>query len=78
MVAKLETGAQVADVGCGHGASTILMAQAFPNSAFTGSDYHDGSIETARRQADKAGVADRIRFETSPGERATTAPATTW
>ncbi len=65
LVAKLETGAQVADVGCGHGASTILMAQAFPNSAFTGSDYHDGSIETARRQADKAGVADRIRFETS-------------
>jgi SAM-dependent methyltransferase len=66
VVAKLETGAQVADVGCGHGASTILMAQAFPNSAFTGSDYHDGSIDTARRQADKAGVADRIRFETSP------------
>jgi SAM-dependent methyltransferase len=65
VVAKLETGAQVADVGCGHGASTILMAQAFPNSAFTGSDYHDGSIDTARRQADKAGVADRIRFETS-------------
>ena len=52
---KLESGAHVADVGCGHGASTILMAQAFPNSTFTGSDYHDGSIETARRQADKAG-----------------------
>ena len=66
VVAKLETGARVADVGCGHGASTILMAQAFPQSTFTGSDYHDGSIETARRQADKAGVSDRARFETSP------------
>src|SRR5580692_5964857 len=50
VVAKLEGGARVADVGCGHGSSTILMAQAYPNSAFTGSDYHDGSIETARRQ----------------------------
>jgi SAM-dependent methyltransferase len=66
VLAKLETGAQVADVGCGHGASTILMAQAFPNSEFSGSDYHDGSIDTARRQADKAGVGDRIRFEASP------------
>ena len=66
VVTKLETGAQVADVGCGHGASTILMAQAFPNSAFTGSDYHSGSIETARSQADKAGVGDRVRFEASP------------
>jgi SAM-dependent methyltransferase len=65
VVAKLESGAEVADVGCGHGASTILMAQAFPKSAFTGSDYHDGSIEAARRQADKAGVADNVRFETS-------------
>jgi SAM-dependent methyltransferase len=66
VVAKLEQGAAVADVGCGHGASTILMAQAFPNSTFTGSDYHSGSIETARRQAQEAGVAERIRFETSP------------
>jgi SAM-dependent methyltransferase len=66
VVAKLERGAVVADVGCGYGASTILMAQAFPKSAFTGSDYHDGSIETARRQAAKAGVAERIRFETAP------------
>jgi SAM-dependent methyltransferase len=65
-VAKLERGALVADVGCGHGASTILMAQAFPNSSFAGSDYHDGSVETARRQAERAGVAERIRFETAP------------
>jgi SAM-dependent methyltransferase len=65
-VAKLERGALVADVGCGHGASTILMAQAFPNSTFVGSDYHEGSIETARRHAQEAGVADRVRFETAP------------
>src|SRR5436305_2673328 len=51
VVEKLERGALVADVGCGHGASTILMAQAFPNSRFVGFDYHDGSIETARRRA---------------------------
>jgi SAM-dependent methyltransferase len=62
-VAKLERGALVADVGCGHGASTILMAQAFPNSAFMGSDYHDGSIQTARRRAGEAGVAGRVHFE---------------
>src|SRR5579862_921602 len=50
VVAKLEAGATVADVGCGHGASTILMAQAFPRSTFTGSDYHAGSIAVARRR----------------------------
>ena len=66
VVAKLEQGARVADVGCGHGASTILMAQAFPRSTFVGSDYHEGSIETARKRAEEAGVADRVRFETSP------------
>jgi 2-polyprenyl-3-methyl-5-hydroxy-6-metoxy-1,4-benzoquinol methylase len=65
VVDKLERGALVADVGCGFGASTILMAQAFPNSAFVGSDYHGGSIETARRHAHEAGVADRVRFETA-------------
>ena len=64
--AKLERGALVADVGCGHGASTILMAQAFPNSTFVGSDYHDGSIETARRRAQEAGVAGRVGFDTAP------------
>src|SRR5213082_3878129 len=51
VVEKLERGAKVADVGCGHGASTILMAQSFPNSTFVGSDYHEGSIETATRKA---------------------------
>ncbi|MGP7999523.1 MAG: methyltransferase domain-containing protein [Streptosporangiaceae bacterium] len=66
VVAKLEAGAQVADVGCGHGSSTILMAQAYPNSSFTGSDYHQDSIETARRRAEAAGVADRVRFEVGP------------
>jgi 2-polyprenyl-3-methyl-5-hydroxy-6-metoxy-1,4-benzoquinol methylase len=63
---KLERGARVADVGCGHGASTILMAQAFPNSTFVGSDYHDGSIETARHRAREAGVADRVHFHVEP------------
>ena len=66
VVDKLERGALVADVGCGHGASTILMAQRFPNSVFVGSDYHAGSIETARRRAQEAGVADRARFEVAP------------
>jgi 2-polyprenyl-3-methyl-5-hydroxy-6-metoxy-1,4-benzoquinol methylase len=66
VVEKLEAGASVADVGCGHGASTILMAQAFPNSTFVGSDYHDVSISTARRRADEAGVSDRVRFEVAP------------
>ncbi len=66
VVAKLERGALVADVGCGHGASTILMAQAYPNSVFVGSDYHDGSVETARRRADEASLSGRARFETAP------------
>jgi SAM-dependent methyltransferase len=60
---KLQAGASVADVGCGHGASTILMATAFPQSTFSGSDYHDGSIETARERARDAGVSDRVSFE---------------
>jgi SAM-dependent methyltransferase len=66
VVAKLERGALTADVGCGYGASTILMAQAFPNSTFAGSDYHDGSIEAARLRAREAGVDDRVSFETAP------------
>ena len=61
VVDKLERGARVADVGCGHGASTILMAQAFPGSAFVGFDYHDSSIETARKRAEAAGVSN-VRF----------------
>ena len=63
VVSKLERGAQVADVGCGHGASTILMAQAFPRSKFVGFDSHEESIRTANERARKAGVADRLRFE---------------
>jgi SAM-dependent methyltransferase len=70
---KLERGAKVADVGCGHGASTILMAEAFPNSEFWGFDYHDASIARARELAEEAGVADRIEFAVAaakdyPGE----------
>ncbi|KRE02110.1 SAM-dependent methyltransferase [Bosea sp. Root381] len=61
--AKLMQGASVADVGCGHGASTILMAQAYPKSRFHGFDYHGPSIEKAREEADRAGVGDRIVFE---------------
>jgi SAM-dependent methyltransferase len=59
---KLERGAKVADVGCGHGASTIIMAEAFPNSEFFGFDYHDASIVRAREAAREAGVGDRITF----------------
>jgi SAM-dependent methyltransferase len=60
---KLEAGARVADVGCGKGASTLLMAQAFPKSHFTGFDYHDQSIEGARNSAKRQGIADRVTFE---------------
>jgi SAM-dependent methyltransferase len=63
VVAKLERGARVADVGCGVGASTILMAKAFPKSQFFGFDYHEGSIELARKRAAAAGVSDRVTFE---------------
>lgn len=62
VVGKLQHGARVADVGCGHGASTILMAQAFPQSTFVGVDYHDSSIDTARQRARAAGVAN-VTFE---------------
>ena len=61
--ARLKAGARVADVGCGHGASTVLMAQAYPKSKFAGFDYHEGSIQTARARAREAGVADRVDFE---------------
>ena len=60
---KLDRGADVADVGCGLGASTIIMAKAFPRSRFTGFDYHPESIAAARERAERAGVADRVRFE---------------
>ena len=65
VVDKLNAGAKVADVGCGHGASSIIMAQAFPNSRFEAFDYHAPSIETARARADEAGVANQVRFEVS-------------
>jgi len=62
VVDKLEEGAKVADVGCGHGASTIVMAQAYPRSHFVGLDFHGASIETAKQRAVDAGVAERTRF----------------
>jgi SAM-dependent methyltransferase len=63
--ARLKAGAHVADVGCGHGASTVIMAQAYPESSFVGFDYHEPSIEHARNAAKQAGVGDRVRFETA-------------
>jgi SAM-dependent methyltransferase len=60
--AKLRRGARAADVGCGHGASTVLLAKAFPNSEFVGYDYHSPSIDTARKRAKDAGV-ENVRFE---------------
>ena len=63
VAAKLKRGARVADIGCGKGASTILMAQAFPRSQFVGFDYHAASIDAARKAAERAGVAERARFE---------------
>jgi SAM-dependent methyltransferase len=71
VVEKLDRGARVADVGCGHGATTILMAQAFPNSTFIGLDYHAGSIATARQRARESGVAERVHFRVA---RATSYP----
>lgn len=68
VVERLETGITVADVGCGHGASTIIMAQAFPNSRFIGFDYHADSIKHARQAAAEAGIADRVRFEVASAE----------
>jgi SAM-dependent methyltransferase len=61
--AKLQAGARVADVGCGHGASTILMAEAWPRSTFVGFDNHQPSVERARQAATKAGLAERCTFE---------------
>lgn len=59
---KLKAGGKVADIGCGHGSSTIIMAQAYPNSRFWGFDNHEKSIETARQRAEAAGVSDRVTF----------------
>ena len=63
VVEKLKRGAKVADVGCGHGISTRLMAEAFPNSRFFGFDYHPASIEAARQTAKDAELGDRVRFD---------------
>jgi ubiquinone/menaquinone biosynthesis C-methylase UbiE len=68
VVAKLEKGARVADLGCGHGASTVLLAQAYPTSTFQGSDYHEGSIDQARKRAAEAGVTDRVTFEVASAQ----------
>jgi ubiquinone/menaquinone biosynthesis C-methylase UbiE len=68
VAAKLEAGARVADVGCGLGASTVLMAQAYPRSRFTGSDYHGASVELARKRAAEAGVTDRTTFEVATAQ----------
>lgn len=70
---KLASGARVADVGCGHGAPLLLLAEAHPESTFIGFDYHEGSIEAARRSADAAGLSDRVSFDVAgaddfPGE----------
>ena len=66
--AKLNAGARVADVGCGHGASTTLMARAFPKSSFTGSDYHEESITQARKRVADAGLADQVKFDVASAQ----------
>jgi ubiquinone/menaquinone biosynthesis C-methylase UbiE len=66
--AKLATGARVADVGCGHGASTTLMARAYPQSTFTGSDYHEESITQARKGAADAGLTGRVSFDVASAQ----------
>ncbi|MGH3983402.1 MAG: class I SAM-dependent methyltransferase [Pseudonocardiaceae bacterium] len=66
--AKLQAGARVADVGCGLGASTVLLAEAYPASTFAGSDYHEGSIELARKRAADAGVINRTSFEVASAQ----------
>ena len=71
IVPRLEAGALVADIGCGHGASTNLMAQTFPRSQFLGTDYHPESIQTAQQRAPSAGVQDRITFEVSAAQELT-------
>jgi SAM-dependent methyltransferase len=68
VVEKLERGARVADVGCGHGYSTVMMAAAFPNSEFVGFDFHEASVADARRHAKAHGAPDNVRFEVSPAK----------
>jgi ubiquinone/menaquinone biosynthesis C-methylase UbiE len=66
--AKLQAGGSVADIGCGLGASSVLLGQAYPAAHVLGSDYHDGSIELARKRAADAGVADRVSFEVATAQ----------
>ena len=66
--ARLSAGARVADVGCGLGASSVLLAQTYPQARIAGSDYHDRSIELARKRAADAGVADRVSFEVASAQ----------
>jgi ubiquinone/menaquinone biosynthesis C-methylase UbiE len=66
--AKLTAGARVADVGCGLGSSTVLLAEAYPRTTVTGSDYHAESIALARKKAADAGVGDRVGFEVASAQ----------
>jgi len=66
--ARLQRGARVADVGCGHGASTLIMAKAYPASRFSGFDYHAPSIDVARASAEREGLADRVTFDVAPAK----------
>jgi ubiquinone/menaquinone biosynthesis C-methylase UbiE len=68
VVAKLEAGGRVADIGCGHGASTIELAKGFPMATVTGYDYHEASIVTARERAAQAGLGERVRFEVAAAD----------
>jgi len=72
--AKLGAGARVADVGCGHGASTVLMAMAYPNSEFAGSDYHGESIQQARKRAADAGLTSQVSFDVASAQTFTGGP----
>jgi ubiquinone/menaquinone biosynthesis C-methylase UbiE len=65
---KLAAGGRVADIGCGHGASTVLLAQAYPKARIQGSDYHQASVDIARKRAADAGIADRARFEVTSAQ----------
>jgi len=68
VVARLRDGIRVADVGCGHGSSTILMAREYPASTFAGSDYHAESVAAASKQAENAGLGGRVRFEAASAQ----------
>ena len=74
VVDRLHAGARVADIGCGHGASTELMARAYPESSFTGSDYHEGSIAQARKRIAEAGLDGRVSFDVASAQDFTGGP----